>query len=257
MFFGDLSICQKKGFQTDSSIIGLPLMHINQTVDSYRNESKESKAHNMNDHSQNIHENNSLLNESSSTTNKVNGHGILITQAFGVTLALGSGLAQAILILGEKKAVVLEPPVPGPVLAFWISVAGLPISIALVPVLEEIIFVSDIGAILLVIGHAATAGFSIILLCLALEIVPAVVVSLIMTSDLPIRVLAQYLVIPDFQPPGGGLYDILGSVVVTLALCLAGIWDLMDMWKEKQKPNNNELIPLNKNINTDEEKLGK
>ncbi len=226
-------------------------MHINQTVDSYRNESKESKAHYINDHLQIIHKNNSLLNESSSTTNKVNGRGMWITQALGVTLALGSGLVQATLILAERKAVTLETPVPGPVLAFWISVAGLPISIALVPILEEITFVSDIGTILLVIGHAATAGISVILFCLALEIVPAVIVSLILTSDLPIRVLAQYVVIPDYQPPGGGLWDILGSVVVTIALCLAGIWDLMDRRKEKQQTNDEELIPLKKN--SDEE----
>ncbi len=179
-------------------------------------------------------------------------HHFFASQVFGGILALGSGLAQTGLILGEKKVLTCDPPVTGPVLSFWVSAAGLPISIALVPIFEKLTFVTDIWSILLVIGHAAAAGISIILFCLALERAPGVVVSLTFTSDLPIRVLAQYLVIPDYQPPGGGLYDIIGSVVVTIALCLPGFWELLDERQEKKKTNNEELMPLQDDKNEDD-----
>ena len=94
------------------------------------------------------------------------------------------------------------------------------------------------------IGHAATAGVSIVLICVALERAPGMVVSLTFTADLPIRMLAQYLVIPDLQPPGGGLLDIIGSVMVLIALVLPGFWDCTDKRKEERKITDNELISL-------------
>ncbi len=182
--------------------------------------------------------------ESQSTTDLNNTNGLWIGQVFGVILAVGSGLAQTSFILGEKKAVSCDPPVSGPVLSFWISVAGLPISIVLMPIFEKLTFVSNIVPILLVIGHAVSAGLSIIFICLALERAPGMVVSLALTSDLPIRVLAQYLVIPNYQPPGGGMFDIIGAAVVTLALCLPGIWDIIDKRQEKKKMDDAEQTPL-------------
>ncbi len=84
-------------------------------------------------------------NSSNITTEDDNNHNLWITSAIGVLLALGSGLAQAAFIIAEKKALSCEPPVTGPVLSFWISAAGLPISIALVPIFEKLTFVSDLG----------------------------------------------------------------------------------------------------------------
>ncbi len=188
--------------------------------------------------------NHSLRNVTQLNSDHGKMNGFWSSQAFGIILALGSGLGQAGFIIGEKKALSCEPPVTGPVLSFWISAIGLPFSIALVPIIEKVTIVSDIGTILLVIGHAVSAGVSIILICLALERAPGVVVSLIMTADLPIRTLAQYLVIPDLQSPGGGVFDIIGSVVVLIALCLPGYWDLMDRRNEKRKISNGERKPL-------------
>ena len=205
---------------------------------SYSNQSKPLKF--MDNHSGMSDLNYSLGNGSQFTTDLGNIHNFWISQAFGIILALGSGLAQAGLILGERKVILCDPPVTGPVLSFWVSAAGIPISLGFIPIIEQLKFVSNIRSILLVIGHAATAGVSIILFCLALERAPGVVVSLTFTSDLPIRTLAQYLVIPDFQPPGGGVFDIIGSVVVTIALSLAGVLDLLD----KRKTKTEELMPI-------------
>ncbi len=171
-----------------------------------------------------------------------------IDKALGVALSLGSGLAQTGLILGEKKALSSDNPVSGPVLSFWVSAAGLPISIALVPVFEKLTFVWDVGSILLVIGYAAAAGVSIILFCLALERVPGVVVSLTFISDLPIRVIAQYLVIPDLQKPGGRLFDLIGSLAVTIALCMPGFWNIMDKKMENRNNEEKRILQTEKQV---------
>ena len=178
-----------------------------------------------------------------------NAHDAWLKQCFGVILSLCSGVANGIFVIGEKKILYCNPSVPGIVLCFWASVAGIPLSLALIPILEQVTFSSDIATISLVIAHALAAGITIILFCLALERASGVVVSLTFTADLPIRTVAQYLVIPSFQPPGGGLFDIIGSVVVTIALCLPGIWDLSD--KKKEKSINEERMPLQTEIKTE------
>ncbi len=185
---------------------------------------------------------NSFNNVSQSSSHVSNTHDPLMHQVLGVTLALGGGLGLASFTLGEKKASLCDHPVLGPVMSFWMSAAGLPISILLVPIMEERTFVSDMRSIVLVIGHSIAAGFSVIFFCLAVDRAPVMVVILTMTADIPIRVLAQYLVIPDYQPPGGGLFDIIGSVVVTIALCLPAIWELMD--KKKDGTTDEELTLL-------------
>ena len=171
-----------------------------------------------------------------------------LTGLFGIILAIGSGLAQTIETLTAKKVFEMEPPATGPVLSFWANIAGIPISIILVPILEKLTFVSDMKSIFLIIAHALVAGISIITYCLAIERAPPLIVSLAYTCDLPLRTLMQYLVIPDFQPPGGGIFDIFGSAVVTIALCVPGFWFLMDK-RRRQKggeggEGEEELIPL-------------
>ncbi len=108
-----------------------------------------------------------------------------LTGLFGIILAIGSGLAQTIETLSAKKVYEMEPPVTGIVLSYWTNIAGLPISIILVPILEELTFVSDIKSIFLIIAHVLFAFISIITYCLAIEKAPALVVSLAYTCDLP------------------------------------------------------------------------
>ncbi len=143
----------------------------------------------------------------------------------------------------------IEPEVSGPVLSFWVSIAGLPISLALVPCFEKITFVTDIKSIILVIGHAGAAGLCVMLFYTAVELTPAILVSLAITSEQPMRTLAQYVIIPDYQASRGGPFDIIGSMVVTIALSLPGIWYCLD----ERKPCNweGELLPLTSDF-TDE-----
>ncbi len=154
-------------------------------------------------------------------------------------------MAQAVGIIAEKKILTLdiketESKVTGPVLSFWVSIAGLPISLALVPWFEKITFVTDIKSIILVIGHAGAAGLCVMLFYTAVELTPAILVSLAITAEQPMRTLAQYVIIPEYQASRGGPFDIIGSVVVTIALCLPGIWYLIDKWKTQKE----ELLPL-------------
>ncbi len=175
-------------------------------------------------------------------------HTFWITSSFGIILAVSSGLALAIEYLTATKVYELEPPISALVLSIWANIAGLPISIILVPILEQLTFVSDIKAIFLIIAHAAAAGISIITSCLALERAPPLVVSLAYTCDLPLRTLMQYLVVPGFQPSGGGIFDIIGSAVVTIGLCMPGFWFLMDKRRQRKGgeggEKEEELIPL-------------
>ena len=144
----------------------------------------------------------------------------------GVAGCLICGVAEAISIVSLKY--IQDDIREVHIITFWMGVSGLVITaVAIVAFeLDALNYPCDIPKALYLVGQAFAVACGQCFYVLAMEKTSAYLLSIILNGQIPTNMLFQYIIVKNFQPISGGLYDIIGAFIVTIGLVLPPIIDL-------------------------------
>ncbi len=138
----------------------------------------------------------------------------------GVSGCIFCGIAEAVSIVSLKY--IQHDIVEVHILTFWIAVSGLIFSTVVMVVFElgKVDYPRDIPKAFFLTGHALAVASGQCVYVLAIEKTSAHLISILLNGQIPTNMLFQYVIVRNFQPITGSLYDVIGALVVTLGLVL-------------------------------------
>lgn len=121
------------------------------------------------------------------------------------------------------------------ILSFWVSIAGWIVSIIFMCILEldKLFFPTDAMNLLYLAGHTFATGIACVVYFVALNFGSAIICSIVMNLEIPLRLLFQYVFAVDLQPVSGNGWDILGAVTVTVATALPPIVEFIQSRRKR------------------------
>ncbi len=174
---------------------------------------------NSSNHGPNVNETSLRLLENSLPERNI--HTTSLTKLiFGIGIALIGGLGEAISFVSLKR---IQDNVPSiHILTFWFTVLGIVSSIVAMLALEfnHLSMPQDWVNCLYLLGHVVMSSSAIIVYIVAMENSPVYITSIFINALIPIDMFLQYVCFPGLQPMKGSLYDMSGSVLVTLGLLI-------------------------------------
>ncbi len=156
--------------------------------------------------------------------------GTIIELLTGVAGCLLCGIAEAISIISLKH--IQDDIKEVHIITFWMGVSGLVLTTVAIVVfeLDDLDYPRDIPKAFYLVGQAFAIACGQCFYVLAMEKTSAHLLSIILNGQIPTNMLFQYVIVKNFQPISGGLYDIIGAFIVTIGLVLP---PLIDLCKQK------------------------
>ncbi len=68
--------------------------------------------------------------------------------------------------------------------------------------------------------HIITAGVAQVLYVYLVKFLSLIAMSIIIYSEIPMKTLSQYLIVPELQPITGGIFDLAGCLIITVGLVI-------------------------------------
>ena len=98
--------------------------------------------------------------------------------------------------------------------------------------------------------YSLASAIALILNIIILTLLSFLTIGIFLNLEIPLAMLCQYLIVPQIQPIRGGVFDLCGSVLITIGLMLPSLGELWQ-WKckrthEQDDEDHAELIPLSK-----------
>ena len=136
------------------------------------------------------------------------------------------------------------------VLDFWYLVGSIIFTSLLMLGLEHnrLTLPTQVDDIVFLTTHSLTTAVAHILNYVLLTLLPFIAIGILVNLEIPLAMLCQYVIVPQFQPIRGGVFDLCGTVLITAGLVLPSLGELWH-WKCKQTEQDgedSELIPLSK-----------
>ena len=131
------------------------------------------------------------------------------------------------------------------VIQFWYSTTSLLLSSTLMFIFEheKINIPKKMDNLMLLLLHSFSAGTGQVLYIYIVRLLSILVISIILYSEVPLRTLTQYLIVPDLQPIKGQGFDLAGCIIITLGLVLPSCKQIVCPG-EREKADVDELTPL-------------
>ena len=105
-------------------------------------------------------------------------------------------------------------------------------------IFEDLVLIMNLYDFLNICGHAIFVGLGLITFYIAVSYGDVTLLSIVLTSDIPIRVVMQFVMFSDLQPEQTGWVDVLGAMLVALAVSILPISQLIARYRDKTGAKN-------------------
>ncbi len=106
------------------------------------------------------------------------------------------------------------------IINFWNVTISLLVSLTMMLVFEhnKLALPAKQDDIIYFLIHILTAGGAQVFYVYLVRFLSVMVFSLVIYSEIPMKTISQYMIVPGLQPVKGGLYDLTGCLVITVGL---------------------------------------
>ncbi len=157
---------------------------------------------------------------------------------FGLSMAILDGVFSMGLVIVTKK---MQGDVENIlVLPVWYNISGIVGSLIAMTVLERhhLAFPTDAKNIAYIFLHSSSNVVTTFSKFLAFSYGSSVVSSITLNAELPMSTLCQYILFPNLQPLGGSMYDLVGTIMITVGITLTPLFNLITYCKCKKAQDN-------------------
>ncbi len=154
-------------------------------------------------------------------------HTSTVTQLlFGFIVAIFSGLGEAVSVVVQKYYEDEFPSVH--VLTFWSTAVGFILSLCCLLVFQyqNIAIPHDLDTCLLVLGHSSVVGIGLTLYIISMKVASTYVLSIFHNAHIPTALLFETVWFGNLQPIPGGIYDLVGPIILSIGLLIPPVWTL-------------------------------
>ncbi len=152
---------------------------------------------------------------------------------FGLSLAIATGVSGNLCIAFSK---ILQEYLQSPlILAVWYNISGIILCGICMSIFEvnDLALPSDVKSWLFFSTHVSSNVGICITFYSATYFASAVVCNITFNLEIPLRIICQYLIFSSLQPIDGSLYDLIGGIIITLAVILPSAKDFITFLKER------------------------
>ncbi len=135
---------------------------------------------------------------------------------------------------------------------FWYLVMSNVVSIILMVIFEGDILALPTKStdIIYVVVHGIASGLAHLALYALISFLSFIAITLFINAEILMKILCQYVMFPQLQPIQGGVFDLIGAIIIAIALVIPPLGELWEYRKDQENEHSekSEYTPLAKNI---------
>ena len=167
-------------------------------------------------------------------------HNLVINCLFGTLLSTASAICEVLSMSAAKQ--LNNSNMHFAEITFWTSLIQVPFSLILMACFENVKLILGLKDILFTSLHTIFCAFMIATYFISISYGEVILVSIVITSDIPMRVFFQFVGFSDIQAVQTGWWDIMGAILVTIGVLVLPCWELSEKDSLDQEVNETKSL---------------
>ncbi len=139
---------------------------------------------------------------------------------------------------------------------FWYLVMSNVVSFIMMAIFERDILALPTKSIdiVCIVVHGMSSGLAHLAFYALISFLSVIAITLFTNAEILIKIACQYIIFPQLQPIQGSVFDLIGAIIIAIALVIPPLGELWEYRKDQENDHSekSEYTPLAKNL--DEEK---